>query len=222
MKPIAAVAFLVLALPSHGQQSAPKNAPNPSTQKPPLLSSQISGRDMTFITQTIDQLKTLEFLTLHASVAKNKELRDLGQKIARSVTQQSTVLSTLAEMRNVPESPRESPLRKSYIKRLADEDESRTEATITELLLATERELFITMKNAENSKDSTVRDLISNFLPKIGEHLRTIASLHAAMSTTDMNAQATPPPRIDGSPNAPTAIPAKQARPLPKVKLREF
>ena len=177
---------------------------------------------MMFITQTMDQLKTLELLALHASVATNNELRDLGRQITRSVAQQSTLLSTLAEMRNIPENPRESLLRKDYIERLADNNEKSMDATLTELLLATDRELFAAMKNAENSKDAAVREFISNFLPELGGQLRTTASLHAAMHPPAVNISTASQPLAEGSAKTPPAIPAKPAKPLPKVKLREF
>jgi len=222
MKPIEAFAFLVLALPSLAQQPAAQKATSRSAQKTPLLSSQIGGRDMMFITQTMDQLKTLELLALHASVATNNELRDLGRQITRSVAQQSTLLSTLAEMRNIPENPRESLLRKDYIERLADNNEKSMDATLTELLLATDRELFAAMKNAENSKDAAVREFISNFLPELGGQLRTTASLHAAMHPPAVNISTASQPLAEGSAKTPPAIPAKPAKPLPKVKLREF
>lgn len=222
MKPVAAFAFLALVLPSFAQQPSTQKATGTPAQKTPLLNSQVGGRDLMFITQTIDQLKTLELLALHASVATSTQLRELGRQITQSVTQQSTVLSTLAEMRNIPENQRESAVRKEYIKRLADNSEPGIDASLTELLLATNRDLFASMKNAEDSKDPAIRDFISNFLPELGAQLRTVAYVHAAMHPPVTITPPTPSTQSTESSKARVASPAKPAIPLPKAKLREF
>ena len=83
--------------PAVGEESvAPTAFEGRGKPRPQLISSDLNGRDLQFITSTVDLRDTLVFLAGKTGESENSNLQTMGKELQKNLPSQTAVLSTLA------------------------------------------------------------------------------------------------------------------------------
>ena len=135
-----------------------------SSKHRPLISSELNGRELHFITSALDVRNTLVYLAKRTGEAKNPILRKLGLEIQETLPAQTAVLTTLAEMRNVT-IPEETSRQQTIAKRLGDMKGTRFEKTLLDALLDANQQLVATCETGLRSTDKSARQFAEQTLP---------------------------------------------------------
>jgi hypothetical protein len=149
----------------------------PKPKKPALLTSDLSGRDLLFISEAADIGKTLTFLAISATKAKTPELRGFSEDLMKSVAAQGAVLTSLADMRSVKVSTNENIAQKKYAARFANLEGNRLDKALLDAFLTTEEQAITTYKLGEKSSDPTIREFVAQTLPQLRQHHAFLQSL---------------------------------------------
>ena len=179
MKLLSAFALLsVLALAASGANKSPNPGKTPGPEEsvapttfvsggkpqPRLISSDLNGRELQFITSAVEVRSVLVFLARHAAETQNPSLRSLGEELQKNLPNQTAVLTTLAEMRKVPV-PETSPRQQALEKKFADAKGARLEKVLLDALLEANQELVATCEVGQRSSDKSVQQFAEQTLP---------------------------------------------------------
>ena len=130
--PKAAVAKPATIAPSSAEPAKPTG----------LITSDIAGRDLTFIAQAIDLGKAMTYLARQAGRTEKPELRGFGDDLVKSLAAQGAVLATLAEMRQVSVPAGDSVTQKSIAARLEKLGGVKLEKAILDTFIDLDRRLI--------------------------------------------------------------------------------
>jgi hypothetical protein len=168
--------------------------------KPQLISSDLNGRDLQFITSAVDLRDTLVFLAGQTGEAENSNLQAMGKELQKNLPSQTAVLSTLAEMRKVVV-PETSSRQQRLEKKLAAAKGARFEKALLDALLDTNQELVTTCETGLRSTDKTVQQFAEQTLPYAKG---TLARVQAMAGITPRRSVEKPgiPPVASGPQNA--------------------
>jgi hypothetical protein len=148
----------------------------PARAKLPLISTDVNGRDITFIRGALDLEKTATWLAKEAGRTGNKELEGFCAELVRTLVAQGSVLSTLAEMKNIavtPVSPRQQQIEERLAK-LTDEDRDKA---LVQAFIETDNAIIATYEIATKSTNSTIQILGEQALPHAREHLILVQAM---------------------------------------------
>jgi predicted outer membrane protein len=162
---------LALSAADNPKPATPAESVAPTTlegraQKPRrlLISSELNGRELQFITSALDVRGTLVYLARQTAESKNPTLKKLGQEIQDTLPTQTAVLTTLAEMRKVS-IPEDSSRQQNIARKLADVKGARFEKVLLDALLDTNQELVKTCEAGLQSSDKSVKQFAEQTLP---------------------------------------------------------
>ena len=164
--------------------------------KPQLISSDLNGRDLQFITSTVDLRDTLVFLAGKTSESENSNLQTMGKELHKNLPSQTAVLSTLAEMRNVVV-PATSSRQQRLEKKLAAAKGARFEKALLDALLETNQELVTACEAGLRSSDKTVQQFAEQTLPYAKGTLARVQAM-AGIAPRRSAESAVPPPIATG------------------------
>jgi predicted outer membrane protein len=166
------------------ENTAPAAAPKP--KKPALLSSDMNGRDLLFISQAADIGKTLTSLAITAERAKSPELQEFGGNLVKSIAAQSVVLNSLAEMRNIRIANTENAAQKKFAVRLTKLEGNRLDKALLDAFLEADEQAIAIYESAEKSTDPTIREFVKQTLPQLREHQAFIQALAGIRPTAKL------------------------------------
>ncbi len=172
------ILILLSAVAASAEPIVPGKSPTPPRKKPPLLSSDLNGRDMLFIAQAVEHGKTVNFLAAQAEKTSNPGLSDFGKSITKSGAVQSAVIQSLAEMRKVRVPSAESAEQKKYTLQFSKLQGAELDKAILNALIETSGTAVVFYELSEDSGDSAIRGCVGQILPQLREHLlvaRTLA-----------------------------------------------
>ncbi len=198
-------ALFLLALPLQAS-AAPKPAPAKALQAQPaqpaapgtmakpstLITSDMSGCDIVFITQAMDLGKGLTFLAKQTAKTTNPRLQSYGTELLQTLAAQDAVLSSAAEMRNV-KPPAESTLQQKYAEKFASLEGAKLEKTLLGSFIELVQRILTTYEANAKSADLTIAKFIAEELPKSREHLATAQSM---MGISPKRPMQTPSPEL--------------------------
>lgn len=189
MKNFSVLAACVLsAIPAFAQAAKAKPAKpaavaqpaNPAAQaaKPAgLIDSDLVGRDLSFIAQAIDLGKAMNYLARLAGRTEKPELRGFGDDLVKTLTAQSAVLSTLAEMRKVSTPAGESATQKQIEAKLGKLTGVKLEKAILDAFIDLDKRMIAAYELSANSPDPTIAKFVEQTLPQAKEHLIYVQSM---------------------------------------------
>ena len=143
---------------------APTTLEGRSSKHQRLITSELNGRELHFISSALEVRNTLVYLGKRSSEAKNPTLRNLGIEIQENLPAQTAVLTTLAEMRSVT-IPEESSRQQAIAKRIANMKGARFEKALLDALLDANHQLVATCEVGLRSTDKSVRQFAEQTLP---------------------------------------------------------
>jgi hypothetical protein len=186
--------------PSGSEESiAPTTFVSGGKPQPRLISSDLNGRELQFITSAVEARSVLVFLARHAAETQNPNLRALGEELQKNLPHQTAVLTTLAEMRKVPV-PETSPRQQALEKKFTDAKGARLEKLLLDALLEANQELVTTCEIGQRSTDKSVQQFAEQTLPYAGG---TLSRVQAMAGIAPKRApEAVPPPIGAGPQNA--------------------
>ena len=164
--------------------------------KPQLISSDLNGRDLQFITSTVDLRDTLVFLAGKTGESGNSNLQAMGKELQKNLPSQTAVLSTLAEMRNVVV-PATSSRQQRLEKKLAAAKGARFEKALLDALLETNQELVTACEAGLRSSDKTVQQFAEQTLPYAKGTLARVQAM-AGIAPRRSEESSVPPPIATG------------------------
>jgi hypothetical protein len=141
-----------------------------------LISSDLGGRELHFITSALELRNALVFLARQTAEAKNGTLQQLGDEIQKTLPAQTAVLTTLAEMRKVSV-PEESKREQNLGKKLASVKGARFEKALLDALLDANQELVTTCEEGLRSADKSVQQFAEQTLPYARGTLARVQSM---------------------------------------------
>jgi Domain of unknown function (DUF4142) len=179
-KPAAPIKPAIIAQPST-EADAPKKAQPLITsdairEKLPLISTDLGGRDMVFIRSALDLEKTTAFLAKEAARIGSKDLHGFCAEFVRTLEAHSSVLSTMAEMKNIAIAP-VSVRQQQIAERLAKLDDAALEKALVQAFIETDAAVIATYELATKSANSTIQILGEQALPQAREHLLLVQAM---------------------------------------------
>ena len=219
-------ALLALALTLHTAAAAPKKpAPAKAVQAQPavpatpatpgavakpsgLISSDMSGRDVSFIAQAIDLGKGLTFLAEQTAKTTNPRLQSYGADLLKTLATQEAMLGSAAEMRGV-KTATESAEQQKYIAKFANYQGAKLEKSLLDAFIELDQRIITAYEANAKSSDPIIAKFVADALPASREHLAIVQS----MSGISPKRPALPPVAA-----APVAKPDPVAKPEPVVK----
>jgi len=185
---------------------------------PPLIDSELGGRDLLFLATAIEQGKMQRFLATQTSRTSNPALRGFGAELVKALAAQSAVLNTVAEMRKlrIPEGQSESERR--ITAKVTGLEGIRLEKALLDEFRATDRRALAIYELGITSADPTIRTFCEQTLPQIREHLIIVDAMAGIAPK-----RPTPEASVVGESAPPaigTAAPEKALPPLPTPPAR--
>ena len=178
-----AVPLMALAAPRKPVKAVPAvpaQPVNPTEAKkptPPLINSDLGGRDMQFVAQAIDLGKALRYLAMQIPRTSNPSLRGFGDDLVKTLGAQSKVLNAVAEMRQVKVSEAESVTEKRIAERISKLEGIRLEKAILDAFLEVDRQAVATYEIGAKSEDPTIREFVAQTLPQARGHLALVQTM---------------------------------------------
>lgn len=219
-------ALLALALTLSASAAPKKPAPAKAMQAQPaqpaalgksakpstLITSDMGGRDIAFITQAMELGKGLTFLAQRTARTTNPRLQSYGTELLQTLAAQDAVLTSAAEMRNV-KPPAESALQQKYAEKFASLEGAKLEKTLLGSFIELEQSTLATYEANAKSADLTIAKFIAEELPKSREHLATAQSM---MGISPKRPTQTPTPAP--APEAATKAEPEPPKPTPPAR----
>lgn len=186
--------LLLAAISAIAEPTAPAPTLAPVKKKPALLSSEMNGRDMLFITQAAELGKTLNFLASCAEQSGNAGLSEFGKGIMKSGAAQSAVIQSLAEMRKVRVAPGESLEQKKYAGQFSKLEGPDLEKAILKALIDMNTMAVTFCELSEKSGDSAIRGCVVQMLPQFRENLVVAETLAGSSPSAGATRKVEPQP----------------------------
>jgi hypothetical protein len=176
---LASLAFPCLALaapkkPKAAVPAVPANPTESATAAKPvadLIDSDLGGRDLTFLAAAIEEGKVLRFLSGQTSRTPNPALRGFGAELVKTLTAQSSVLNTVAEMRKLPIREARSETERRIAAKVANLEGAKLEKVLLDEFREVDRRAIATYEMGLVSEDQTIHKLCEQTLPQLREHL---------------------------------------------------
>ncbi len=179
--------FLLAALPFTAEAASKKvkpaviAEPSGSPSKPRLagglIDSDLNGRDFTFLSGAMQLGAIFRQLASHIPRTANPALRGFGEDLVKTLSAQGAVLNTVAEMRRlkIPETP--SPRENFLTEKLGKLDGVKLQKVLLDSFREADRQALATYEAGAQSDDVTIRNLSTQTLPQIRQHLAMVEAM---------------------------------------------
>lgn len=161
---------------AHAEQ-APAKPAQKNPPKPALVSSSLNGRDLLFVAHAAGHGRTLSYLASQAAKTNDAGLREIGERLVKSATQQEALLSNLAEMHNLRMPTDDSAVHKEYAARLAKLEGERLKLALLDALIETQKRAIAAYELPDQSAAPAIRSFAIETLPQLRENLAAAQSL---------------------------------------------
>ena len=195
------------AQPQAGSAASPAPAPSPAAPEQEesihstLITSDLGGRDLRFLTDAIEHGKTQLYLgELARTKATSDQVKAVGEALASTQAEENRKLVRLGAMKGVNLSADEPHGKKALEARLAKLSGPKLEKTILEEIVAVNTRAVATYEAAVETQDDDIKAFVDQGLPLAEEKLRLAGK---------MTGMAPRPPKAP-APEAPAAEAQKQ------------
>jgi len=214
-KPTATPAAKTAEAPKPATTPAPKSAeaPKPKTPSggetaaaspPALITSDLGGRDLLFLTSALDHGQTLVYLSdLAKSKAETEQVKAVGDVLSSTQVEENKMLARLATMKGITLSATEAATKKKLAAKLDKLTGPKLDKALMEEIIATSEKAVSTFEVAAQTKDADIKAFVDRGLPMAKEKLLIVNKVTG-------NA-----PRTDKTPGFRTSAPAPES-PEPK------
>lgn len=162
----------------------PSKRDDTDTAKPstPLINSDLSGRDVSFVAHAIDLGRALRYLATQTPRTTNPALRGFGDDLVRTLAAQSAVLNTVAEMRQIKIPEGQSATERRVADKIAALDGILLEKAILDAFLGIDVQIITAYEVGATSQDQTIRKFAEQTLPQVREHLVLVEAMAGSSS----------------------------------------
>jgi predicted outer membrane protein len=164
--------------------SAPAPAPAPpageaeESAHPPLITSELGGRDLTFLTNAIEHGKTQLYLgELARTKATSEQVKAVGEALASTQAEENRKLIQLGAMKGVNLSSEPPHAKKALDARLEKLTGPKLEKTLLEEIVAINQRAVATYEAAVESQDDDIKAFVEQGLPLAEEKLRAAGKM---------------------------------------------
>jgi predicted outer membrane protein len=175
--------------PTEGKQTPPapalsESAPAPAggeaeeNAHPPLITSELGGRDLTFLTNAIEHGKTQLYLgELARTKATSEQVKAVGEALASTQAEENRKLIRLGAMKGVNLSSEPPHAKKGLDARLEKLSGPKLEKTLLEEIVAINQRAVATYEAAVESHDDDIKAFVDQGLPLAEEKLRVAGKM---------------------------------------------